>query len=133
MNLKATFTVLCALGLSACASIVEGTSQAIMVNTNPSGADCTLNREGVAIARVSPTPGSVTIKKTKYDMSILCSKAGYQDTTFMLHSGEAGATYGNLAFGGLIGWGIDSATGADNKYDSPVNISLVPLQNVSTK
>jgi hypothetical protein len=131
--MKTILAVTAVLGLSACASIVEGTTQEIVVNTNPSGADCTLNRQGTAIARVSPTPGAVTIKKTKYDMNIVCTKSGYQDTTFMVHSGEAGATYGNLAFGGLIGWGIDSASGADNKYDSPVNITLVPAQNLSAK
>jgi hypothetical protein len=35
-------------------------------------------------------------------------------------------TFGNIAIGGLIGWGIDSAVGADNKYDSPMNITLNP-------
>ncbi len=30
--------------------------------------------------------------------------------------------------GGGIGWAIDSASGADNKYTSPVNITLVPLK-----
>jgi hypothetical protein len=28
--------------------------------------------------------------------------------------------------GGLVGWGIDSASGADNYYQSPVNLTLVP-------
>lgn len=42
----------------------------------------------------------------------------------MNHSGSAGATFGNIVAGGLIGWGIDSASGSDNKYDSPVNMTL---------
>jgi hypothetical protein len=45
----------------------------------------------------------------------------------MNKSGAAGATFGNIVLGGGIGWAIDSATGSDNKYDSPVNLSLVPL------
>ena len=33
----------------------------------------------------------------------------------------------NIILGGGIGWAIDSASGADNKYTSPVNLTLVPL------
>jgi hypothetical protein len=37
-------------------------------------------------------------------------------------------TFGNIVVGGGIGWAIDSSTGSDNKYTSPVNISMVPEQ-----
>jgi len=47
-----------------------------------------------------------------------------QNWGYLNHSGAAGATFGNIVAGGLIGWGVDSATGSDNKYDSPVNITL---------
>ncbi|MDE1145475.1 MAG: hypothetical protein PW843_02495 [Azospirillaceae bacterium] len=97
------------------------------MNTYPSGADCALEREGAVIARVSQTPASTTIKKTKHDITIRCTKDGFQEATFLDHSGAAGATAGNILLGGGIGWAIDSATGADNKYDSPVNIDLVPV------
>ena len=115
-------------GLSACSSIIEGTSQEITVNTNPTGADCALEREGVSIAHVNPTPGSATIKKTKYDITVRCNKDGYQEATYLNHSGAAGATLGNILAGGGVGWAIDSASGADNKYDNPVNITLVPKE-----
>ncbi len=111
---------------SACSSIVEGTSQEIVVNTNPSGASCELVREGAPIGRVAQTPGTVLIKKTKHDMTINCTKDGYQVATYMNKSDVAGATFGNIILGGGIGWAIDSASGADNKYTSPVNITLVP-------
>lgn len=117
-----------AIPLTACASIIEGTSQIITVNTNPAGAVCTLNRnpEGT-IGQINPTPAGVTIKKTKYDITIKCNKPGYQEATYLNHSAAAGATAGNLILGGGIGWAIDSASGADNKYDTPVNITLVPV------
>ena len=110
--------------LSACSSIVEGTSQEIVINTAPSGADCSLVREGISIGRVDPTPGAATVKKTKHDITIVCNKKGYQGTTFFNKSDVAGATVGNVILGGGIGWAIDSASGADNKYTSPVNITL---------
>ena len=121
------FAVLILLvSLTACSSVIEGTSQEIMVNTNPPGADCSLERQGLSIARIDPTPGAATIKKTKYDITIRCNKDGYDEATFLNHSGSAGATFGNIVLGGGVGWAIDSAAGADNKYDSPVNITLPP-------
>ncbi len=110
--------------LTACSSIIEGTSQEILVNTNPPGASCDFVRQENVIANIPSTPGGVTVKKTKYDIKILCKKEGYIDAVYLNHSGSAGATFGNIVAGGLIGWGIDSASGADNKYDSPVNLSF---------
>lgn len=110
---------------TACSTIIEGRSQQIMVNTNPAGADCDLLRNGDKIATIANTPGSAYIEKTKYDIKIECKKKGFETATYINHSGSAGATFGNIVAGGLVGWGVDSATGADNKYDSPVNISMV--------
>jgi hypothetical protein len=115
-----------ASSLSACSSVIEGTSQEILVNTNPPGANCEFVREGNVIARVTQTPGGATIKKTKHDITLKCSKQGYQEATYLNHSGAAGATFGNIVLGGGIGWAIDSASGADNKYDGVVNITMVP-------
>lgn len=125
------FRCLCAAGavliLGGCSTIVEGTSQEIVLNTNPNGASCALEREGVVIARVDPTPGAATIKKTKHDITISCTRDGFHQATFFNKSGAAGATFGNIVAGGLVGWAVDSASGADNKYTSPVNLTLVPI------
>jgi len=114
--------------LPGCATIVEGTSQQIVVNTNPSGADCGLYRQGIKIGTVVSAPGSALVDKTKHDIWVVCVKEGYQQATYLNHSGVAGGTFGNIVLGGGVGWAIDSAAGADNKYDSPVNLSLVPNQ-----
>jgi hypothetical protein len=95
-----------------------------MVNTNPPGASCTFTRHDQTLGTISPTPGSLYIEKTKYDITIACDKKGYETATYLNHSGAAGATFGNIVLGGGIGWAVDSATGSDNKYDSPVNITL---------
>ncbi len=130
---KYIFLVLAAFSMTACSSVIEGTSQEIVVNTNPAGAACALERQNIAIARIEPTPGAATIKKTKYDIVIRCNKAGYQEATYFNKSGSAGATFGNIVAGGGIGWAVDSASGADNKYDSPVNITLVPEERKTKK
>lgn len=126
MRLIAVFVF--AILLSACSSIVEGTSQEIVVNTVPEGANCAFEREGQVIGRISQTPGGLTIQKTKHDINIICTKDGYQEATYFNKSDVAGATVGNIILGGGVGWIIDSASGADNKYTTPVNISMVPAE-----
>lgn len=122
--LRKTCLLTCVVILSGCASIIDGRSQEITVNTNPSGASCSLDRNGSPLGTIAPTPGSIYIEKTKYDILIKCDKTGYDQATYMNKSGSEGATWGNIVAGGFIGWGVDSATGADNKYDSPINITL---------
>ena len=131
--MSSRYALLLLLSLSACSTIIEGRSQQIMVNTNPSGADCNIFRNGDKISSIIGTPGSAYLEKTKYDIRIECDKPGYQTATYLNHSGTAGATWGNIVAGGLVGWGVDSATGSDNKYETPVNITLVPESKYSTK
>jgi hypothetical protein len=127
MKIKFLSIAICAATLCACSSIIEGTSQEIVINTNPAGANCNLLREGIVIARVNPTPGAATIKKTKHDITIECELSNFHKATYFNNSDAAGATFGNIILGGGIGWAIDSASGADNRYTSPVNITLVPI------
>jgi hypothetical protein len=110
-----------------CASIIDGTSQTLTFNTNPPEADCTLNRNGVAIGNVK-TPSGIVVKKTKDVINLTCKKDGYQDATTILPSEVEGATFGNIVLGGFIGWGIDSASGADNHYPEITTLSLVPVE-----
>ena len=79
------------VGLTACSSIVEGTDQSITVITNPSGASCTLEREGTSIAVVNPTPGTVTVDKSKNNIAVLCSKADHETSagTCLLYTSDA--------------------------------------------
>jgi len=124
-----TFSLSIALlaGLTGCSSIIEGTSQQLTVNTTPAGAHCDLKRNNEIIGSIANTPSGVMIKKTKYDINVICNKAGYQEATYFNKSDVAGATVGNVILGGGIGWAIDSASGADNKYTEVMNITLVPL------
>ena len=132
LNLKRAAATIADVGaLTGCATIIEGTSQEIMVVTNPPGASCVLEREGQQIAVIGVTPAATLIKKTKHDITIKCHKAGFEEAMFLDHSGLAsGAVAGNVAADLLLTAGlssiIDSASGADNKYDSPVNITMIP-------
>lgn len=113
--------------ISGCSSIISGTDQTLTINTNPAGAKCVLNRNGQVIGQVESTPGGIVVERTKHDINVVCSKAGYQDATYYNKSGVEGATFGNIILGGGVGWAIDSASGADNHYTDIMNITLVPL------
>lgn len=113
------------LGLQGCATILSGTTETIAFATNPPGASCELKRNGRQIGAVT-TPGSLTVDKTKDGIDVVCHRPGYQDSTGFLPSGVEEATMGNIVLGGGIGWAIDSAAGADNKYPEQITITMVP-------
>src|SRR5579863_8977016 len=118
------------LMLSGCVSILEGTAQQITVNTTPSEATCDFQREGASIGTIVKTPGSLVVRKNKYDITIRCNKPGYQEASYLNHSGVSAAIAANVVVDVLFTAGIasivDSANGADNKYESVVNLVLVP-------
>lgn len=116
-----------AFATGACSTIIEGTSQNISVSTQPPEASCELVRDGVVIGLISSTPGSVKVEKNKQNIIITCKKDGYRDGVYRNESDFAGATAGNILLGGIIGVGIDAATGAANKYDGDVAIVLESL------
>lgn len=112
--------------LGGCASIVEGTDQQVTVNTTPQGAKCALTRAGEVIGVANPTPQTLTLDKSKNDVTIVCEKAGFQEATAVLDSEFQAMTLGNLLVGGVIGVGVDAATGALNEYDSSVTVPMTP-------
>ncbi len=112
--------------MGGCASITKGTSQEIRVNSEPQGAACEVLRKGQSLAKIAKTPATVKIKKSKYNLEIVCSMEGFADSTHINNSGVEGMTAANAIAGGLIGWAIDSATGADNKYDGNVTVYMRP-------
>lgn len=120
------------IALSGCATVFEGTSQQITVVSNPSGASCVFERQGLQVGTIVSTPGTAKIRKSKYDITIKCDKPGYQEATYLNHSGTTATIAANVAADIVLTAGlssiVDSADGADNKYDSAVNVTLLPLQ-----
>jgi len=113
--------------LAGCGTITQGTSQNITITSTPPGGHCDLTRKGEHVATLDATPGSVKVDKTKNDILLTCKLAGYQDASANLESGYGVGTFGNIILGGGIGWAIDSATGADNKYPSSANVQFIPV------
>jgi hypothetical protein len=111
-----------------CATITKGTSQTVTVDTDPSGAACTLTREAKTLGVVNPTPGSVSIGKSSVPITVVCRKVDFLDAAGTLTSQFQAMTFGNVLFGGLIGVAVDAASGATHEYDPIVTITLIPVQ-----
>ena len=115
----------CFVLLSGCASIIEGRAQEVTINTTPAGATCSVERNNTPLGTILSTPGTLYLEKTKDNILIKCNKAGYRETTYLNKSGYPQDNWIYILVGGPVGWGIDSATGSDNQYTSPVTINLL--------
>lgn len=98
---------------TACSTMVNGTHQTIPVNSTPSGAnvrvDCGLKPEAAAMKIV--TPATVELRRKTQPCLLTLSKEGYEDASIMFARKVSGWVWGNLVFGGLIGWAIDGISG----------------------
>lgn len=115
-----------AVSLSGCGTITQGTSQNINITSSPPGGHCELNREGEHVASLYATPGSVTVDKSMHDIVLTCDKPGYQTASLNLESDPSLGLFGNAIIGGVVGVGIDYATGAANKYPRATNVQFAP-------
>jgi len=117
---------LAGLNLSACASIIKGGSASVAVTTPPvSGATCVLSSPEGSWQLTSPA--SVTVSRSKHDIQVRCTKEGYQDAAAVIPSSFEGWTLGNLLIGGIVGVGVDAATGALNDYPNAFQVPMVKL------
>lgn len=127
--MKALFLIpilICGAALSGCATVIQGTSQGIAITSLPAaGANCVLSgREGNWSVI---TPGVVRVEKSKEDIAVHCSKSGWQDAAAVIPSNFQGWTLGNIVLGGLVGVGVDAATGAIHEYPHAFNVQMTPL------
>ncbi len=119
-----SMTLIC---MSGCATIVKGTSQKIPVASDPPGADVIVdgNLSG-------QTPTTVALKR-KDDHLVTLEKGGYQTRSVAVVKSVGGAVWGNILAGGLIGWGVDAADGAQyNLVPVTINAKLEPLASANS-
>ncbi len=113
------------LGLSACATIVTSSNQNIAITAVPGAqATCTATN-GVGTWAVT-TPGAIRVERSKNDLQVSCTKTGYQNAQASGASGFEPWTIGNLLLGGLIGLGIDWASGSIHKYPDAIEVPMRP-------
>jgi hypothetical protein len=123
---KLGFLLLAALTLAACATIVKGTTQVVAVNTpGVPQATCTLTSPAIG-SRIVVTPGTTTLEKSKENIAVRCTKECYLDGAGIIASNFQAMTAGNIIVGGVIGLGVDAASGAMNEYAPEVQVLMQP-------
>lgn len=112
-----------AIMLAGCATVVKGTSQQVSLDTpGYPGAQCILRSKDFGTRSVI-TPATFELPKSKHDVQVECRK-GCARGNGVISSNLEGMTAGNIVAGGVIGFGVDAATGAMNKYNENNQIAM---------
>jgi uncharacterized protein YceK len=128
MRHASALAIIVASILSGCATITKGTTQSLAINTpGAPGAQCTLTSSAIG-SRSVVTPATIVLDKSKDAIAVRCQKECYQDGSAIIASNTETMTAGNVVAGGVIGLGIDAATGAMNKYNDQTDVAMVPIQ-----
>jgi hypothetical protein len=77
--------------------------------------------------KVVTTPATLVLDKSQSSITVVCKKECFQDGTGIIASNTETMAAGNILAGGVIGLGIDAASGAMNKYNADNQIAMVPL------
>jgi hypothetical protein len=115
------------LAVSGCATVTRGTTNQVTVNSEPRGADATTSTG----LHCPATPCTWEISR-KTEFAVTFTHPGYkteqvQVNTRLAGSGAAGFA-GNILLGGIVGMGVDAATGSTlEHYPNPVFVTLEPL------
>jgi hypothetical protein len=124
------------LVLSGCASIFNGKTQAVIVNSVPDGATASVTNRAGEKVHTGATPVTLTLNRgagyfKSETYTITLTKEGFAAKELTLTSSVSGWYIGNILFGGLIGMlAVDPVTGA--MYTFPESISG-KLESAETK
>jgi hypothetical protein len=126
--------VFCAAGsailATGCASIVSGHNQSLSVQALAGGkpvqgASCALsNDKGTWYVT---TPGSAVVNRSFADLSVKCEKPDYESAFTSVKSSTKAMAFGNILIGGVIGAGVDIATGAAYDYPNDISVEMIYL------
>jgi uncharacterized protein YceK len=87
MGMPNCVVVAVVVGLSGCATVIRGTTQSIVVVTDPPGAQCHVAAAAGRAPVLHDTPGSITVNRGS-DVVVTCRKDGHFDTRTLLIAGE---------------------------------------------
>jgi hypothetical protein len=111
--------------LQGCATVIKGSSQSIQVSSDPPAADILLDEK-----LVGQTPKTLALKRNS-NYLITVQKNGFEQQSVPVVKDVGGAVWGNMLLGGMVGWGVDAASGAQyNLLPASVTVKLVPINTV---
>lgn len=110
--------------LTACATIMQGTSQEVSIASTPTGAKLIIDG-----TEAGTTPVAASLKR-KDKHTIRIEMEGYQPFEMALGRGTSGWVWGNIVFGGIPGLAIDAITGGMYKL-TPEQVQATLPANVA--
>ncbi len=128
MKIAAPILAASLLTLSACASIIEGSSDKVFINTvGTKSASCRVNNE--RFSSTANSMSSVDVMRSKTDLNVDCSdqQTGSSGKTTVASDLEPW-TFGNILLGGIIGLGVDLGTGSAWNYPAQIDVNMQQSQ-----
>lgn len=114
--------------LVGCATITKGTTQAVSVSTpGAPGAVCSLTSGGIGGTKTLTTPATIVLDKSQDNIQVVCKKECFQDAVGIIASHTETMAAGNIVAGGVVGLGIDAASGAMNRYNADNQFAMVAI------
>ncbi|MDB5571492.1 MAG: hypothetical protein JWN93_2675 [Hyphomicrobiales bacterium] len=112
--------------LAGCATVTRGTTSQVQIVSEPSGASAR-----TSLGQQCTTPCTLQMSR-KDEFTVVYSMPGYEDAQVDVKTQVAGAGAagfaGNVILGGVIGMGVDAATGATYEHvPNPVTMTLRPI------
>jgi hypothetical protein len=137
VKIRLLMSIIAIMAISSCASIVSKSSYPVMINSDPSESSISItNSKGMEVYKGN-TPATVVLKSSegffeKASYQVKFTKEGYQEKIVPIYCKVDGWYWGNLVFGGIIGFLIvDPATGAMYKLEREfLNERLTPSPSV---
>lgn len=109
------------LAVAGCATVERGTTQVVQIQPDPADASCTVT-QGPAGTPITPVDGKVELPRSRLNLTVACSKPGYQQAQVLKL-----AMYSQKPFGGLS-YLVDVSSGANYSYPPVVKVPLAALQ-----
>lgn len=98
-------TIVAALSLTACATIMHGTAQDVGISSSPTNAKVIVDKVS---AGQTPTVAHLSRKDNHV---VRLEMDGYAPAEMTLTRGTSGWVWGNVVFGGIIGLAVDAMSG----------------------
>jgi hypothetical protein len=120
-----------ALALSGCATLFNGTTQAVVLTSTPAGATASVTNRAGEKVRTGTTPITLTLNRgagyfKPETYTITLTKEGYAPKELVLSGSVSGWYFGNILLGGGIGMlAVDPVTGAMYTFPAKVNAELM--------
>lgn len=105
--------------MGGCATILNGDHQPVSFSSEPENA--TVKVDGVAMGK---TPCVIPVARKGGDKFIEFELNGFKTVIVELDNHIAAAGFGNIIFGGIIGVGIDAASGRAGSYQKSLHVVL---------